>query len=481
MIFRERDSFLMLFYNNYVIFIERNIAMKRFLFLITLSLCFTLSCKSNSDSDELRETVITEEECGPYGDTEFCEIIDKIVSGGKPSALNNSKGKKYYISPDADSNGNGSLGDPFNTFSAALKKLSAGDTLYVKGGTYDEQIKLTSVLKGNADAYITITSYDSDKPVIVKGDEAEDDFMLMTIKGASYVRISGLTFANSDGQDAAGIYIGASSNHIIIDNCTFRNITVPEPAVEDHVANGILAFGNGSTVDKSINNLLFYNNSFNELATGWGECISVVGNCEFVNIIKNTLDRTGNIGIDVGGNYGYCPDPELDFTRYAYIARNTVKNCESAYGDTAYGIYSDGGQHIQIEKNTVINCSGGIEVGAEEPQKSEAYATFDVLIKNNNVSESVDCALAIGGYKENLGLVRSVKVTGNKFTDNADKEDGAIVTLSKCDNVIITKNTFTQSNGNYKGEVLYKQKLKHYPKNITIKDNSYKGLESVDD
>lgn len=462
--------------------------MKRLLFLIVLSLCFSLSCKSNSDiGDEepvLKETVITEKDCGPYGDKDFCTVIKNITSSENSSAINLSGGKIYYISAGAESEGDGTSSSPFKTFKQALKKLSSGDTLYIKSGTYDEQIELNSALKGNSKAYITIaadTNNAPDQPVIISGRQATDDFMLMTIRGASYVRISGLTFADSDGQDAAGIYIGASSNHIIIDNCTFRNITVPEPAEKDHVANGILAFGNGSTSDKSINNLLIYNNSFNDLATGWGECVSVVGNCEFVNIIKNELDNTGNIGIDVGGNYGYCHEPSLDFTRYAYIANNTVKNCESAYGDTAYGIYVDGGQHVQIEKNTVKNCSGGIEVGAEEAQKSEDYATFDVLIKNNQVLESVERALAIGGYEEELGLVRSVKVTGNTFTDNADTEEGVIIALSKCDKVTITKNTFEQSNGNYKGEVLYKEKFKEYPSNITIKGNTYLGLDNVDE
>lgn len=458
--------------------------MKKLLFLFSLSLCFTLSCNSNADEfPNLKESVITENEFGPYGDKAFCSLINDFISNNQ--AVNNiSGGNKYYISADAENEGNGTSSSPFKTFEQALKKLSAGDTLYIKSGTYDEQIEITSALKGNANAYITIASDTEnapENPVIISGSGRENDFRLMTISGASYIRISGLTFADSDGQDAAGISIEASSNHIIIDNCIFKNITVPEPAVEDHVANGILAYGNGKNAEQSINNLLIYKNSFTNLATGWGECISAVANCEFVNIINNILDTTGNIGIDVGGNYGYCPKKDLDFTRYAYIFGNTVKNCESAYGDTAYGIYSDGGQHIHIEGNTVENCSGGIEVGAEQVQKSKAYATFDVLIKNNIVSGSVECALSIGGYEENLGLVRAVKVTENTFKDNADKDDGAIVSLSKCDKVIITGNTFIQSNNNYKGEVLYKEDFKRYPKNITITDNNYEGLESADE
>ena len=195
--------------------------------------------------------------------------------------------------------------------STGVSKLSAGDTLYVMAGTYYEQIKLTSKQKGSAVSYITIAAAEANNSPIISGQKASNNFMLMTINGASFVRISGLTFKDSNGLDAAGIYIGPPSNHIIIDNCSFTNIKVPDPATKDHVANGILCFG--ERADASINNLLFYKNSFTDMATGWGECVSVVANCEFVNIIKNTIDKTGNIGIDVGGNYGYCSEPSVDF------------------------------------------------------------------------------------------------------------------------------------------------------------------------
>ncbi len=451
--------------------------MKRISFFVFFSLCIVFSCSSNSDSKI--EALPKIQENNFYGDKDFLSAVNKILSGEKLSG-----GKEYYISARALNEGNGSEQSPFKSFSQAFKVLAAGDTLYVKGGIYREEIIIPETLKGNSQAYITIAgdiNNSSENPAIISGKGAADNFVLLKIQGASYIRISSLQFVDSYGLDAAGIHIEAQSNHIIIDNCTFKEIKVPQPKKKDHVANGILAFGNGGNIKSSINNLLIYNNSFSDMATGWGECISVTGNCEFVNIIKNSLDNTGNIGIDVGGNYGYCPDPGLDFARYVYIAGNKVRNCESAYGDTAYGIYSDGGQHIRILENEVEHCSGGIEIGAEEAQLSEAYATLDVLVKNNSVYACKDCALAIGGYEEKRGLVRSVRVINNTFIDNADKNDGTIISLSKCDDVTITGNTFAQSNGNYKGEVLYKENFQKYPKNITIKDNIYKGLESIDE
>ena len=438
-----------------------------------------LGCKLNANNMEKTEfpetVVITGEKTGPYGDSSFLSILNQIILSHTISS-----GHEYYISANASTEGNGSSSSPFKTFSNALSKLSAGDTLYVMSGTYYEQIILDSSLRGNQNAYITIAAVQNNaNDSVISGHNAEDDFMLMKIEGAAYVRISGLCFKNSHGMYAGGIQIGPGSNHIIVDNCNFSDIKVPEPKIKDHVANGILCYGEEE--DASINNILIYNNNFFDMATGWGECISVVANCEFVNIIHNTVDGTGNIGIDVGGNYGYCKNPALDFVRYVYIAENTVKNCESAYGDTSYGIYSDGGQHIHIYNNTVENCSGGIEVGAEEPQKSKLYATHDILIENNTVSYSEECALAIGGYKKDLGLVSSVKAEKNTFINNANKEDGSLISISKCDGVLITENSFIHNDGVFKGSVLYKALPKAYSKNVSIKNNFYTGLDSADE
>lgn len=448
--------------------------MKYSIFGILFSLILFSCCSNSAATDvlNLSDPVITDEEVsGPFGDENFVSLVNDILSNTSLET----RGQTYYISTDGSDSNDGSQSAPFESFSYALEKLTAGDTLYVKGGTYTEQIEITSK-SGQEDSYITIAADPENaesNPAIISGSELtdDDDYRLVFIEKSSYIRISGITFTNSYGLDAAGIIVKGESNHLIFDNCTFTNIKVPDPAKEDHVANGILCYGDSPSTSGTINNILIYNNSFTNMATGWGECLSVVANCENVNIIKNTIDTTGNIGIDVGGNYGYCSTPSLDFTRYAYIAQNQVSNCESAYGDTSYGIYADGGQHIQIVNNTATACSGGIEVGAEEAQKSVNYATYDVLIKGNSVSESTDCALAIGGYEAGLGMVRTVLVTGNTFTNNADKEDGAIISISKCDSVIISGNTFTHTDGVFDGTFLEYALGQKYSTNVEVSDS----------
>lgn len=450
--------------------------------LFSFSLLFVTSCESSSSSNEipgdfsnLTTPVIDGEFSGLCGDQAFIEKNNLVMNDELVPASD-----VIYVSPDGLDSNDGSLDAPYKTFSKALSELSPGKTLYLKSGTYTEQLVLGSEIVGTKENYINITgdmilnSESTENLAILDGTTFSEDFRLMVISGASYVRISHLSFKNSNGLDAAGIIIEPPSNHIIIDNCSFSDIKVPEPQVQDHVANGISCFGDST---ESINNILLYKNSFTNMATGWGECISITGNCENINIVENTVDNTGNIGIDVGGNYGYCNEPSLDFARWVYIYKNTVKNCESAYGDTAYGIYADGGQHIQIIENIVRNCSGGIEAGGEETQKSIEYATSDVLIKENVVTNCAECALSIGGYEEELGWVCNVKVIENNFTDNADKADGALITLNKCNSVLIENNTFTESDGVYGGTFLYEALSDDYIRNVSIGTNVLNGIE----
>ncbi|MCR5124803.1 MAG: DUF1565 domain-containing protein, partial [Treponema sp.] len=310
--------------------------MRCLFFLFAFPVVFFISCGSGSSSSESEEevnlsnpVVSTGEESGPFGDTSFVAAVNSIAASDFSSS-----GDVFFISPNGSDSDDGSENSPFKTFSHAIKRLSAGDILYVKGGIYHQRIELPSELKGYENSYITIAADpQNENPAVISGSNLVDDFRILTIDGASFVRISGLSFSGADGLFAAGVLINPASNHIIVDNCSFSEITVPEPEKEDHVSNGILCYGSSATA--SIDNILLYGNSFSNMATGWGECVSVVGNCKNVNIIKNTIDETGNIGIDVGGNYGYCPEPSLDFARYVYIAENDVSNCESPYGDTA--------------------------------------------------------------------------------------------------------------------------------------------------
>ncbi|MDG2173078.1 MAG: DUF1565 domain-containing protein [Flavobacteriaceae bacterium] len=58
----------------------------------------------------------------------------------------NSFSSTYYVAPSASggsNSNNGSISSPWETITYALTQLSAGDTLYLREGTYRETITIT--------------------------------------------------------------------------------------------------------------------------------------------------------------------------------------------------------------------------------------------------------------------------------------------------------------------------------------------------
>lgn len=353
--------------------------------------------------------------------------------------------------------------------------LQPGDTLYLSAGTYPAALALSD-LHGTAENYITIMAEPgaeavldgsgltkpSDDPALPEGP------VMITLDHCSYVCLSGLSIENANGQGACGILVSAGCDHLIIDRCHMENITVPEPAETDHCANGIILFGDSA--DEIIQHVFIYGNTIENCATGWSECISVTGHVSNVTVENNTIDNTGNIGIDFAGSYGYCPDPAKDFPTNCRAVGNTVKNCRSPYA-TSYGLYVDGAQGIDFSNNVVRACSGGIEIGAEQPQQSEAYATKRIRVAGNTVTDCAKHGITIGGYETDLGWVEDVEVTGNNCRNNGLEDDGSILTLSKCKDILIENNIFTNDSGS--AETVRSEMGSRWTKRITFRGNTY--------
>ena len=412
-------------------------------------------------------------------DTGFANLIATIISGGAPS----SAGNTYYISPNgSDSNSGLSSQVPLKNFSAAFSKMTSGGTLIVMDGTYTPGSQIGVSLNGNSSNYIKIKAQNKGKAIISGGNTKKaNNYALMSISG-SYIMIDGLVFKDLKAQNGAtGIRLENGANHIIIANCTFTNIRTASLVTEEskdnenlqYTANAIIGYGDDA--DNPISNILVYNNTCRNMETGWGECISLTENCKYVSIIDNYLDDTGNIGIDVGGNYVTSLSASLRFTRYAYIAHNTVVNesTEDTYGDTCYGIYADGGQHIQIIGNKVANCMGGIEAGAEEV--NDGYPTNDITISGNEIVDCKEVFFACGGWEEDRGLVKNVHFTGNTCTANRDA--GSMVNLAKCDNVEIKENTFRKS-GNFEIDT-FNLEFEGWGIEPTVNNKKYKGTSAT--
>ena len=95
-----------------------------------------------------------------------CMIVLSSMITGNMVVQAEGTGNTFYVSLEGDDANDGSLDKPFRTIQKAVDVMQPGDTCYVRGGVYHEEVKpAKSGTEGNP---ITITNYE-DEEVVVSG------------------------------------------------------------------------------------------------------------------------------------------------------------------------------------------------------------------------------------------------------------------------------------------------------------------------
>jgi parallel beta-helix repeat protein len=124
----------------------------------------------------------------------------------------------YYVATTGNDLSSGTENAPWKTIQKAANTLVAGDTVYIRSGTYNE--RLVPKNSGTATNYITYTSYPSETAVLDgTGLSIAHYGGIVNLVSNSYLRISGLRMQNSSG---VGIYSSAS-HFLIIEKNTIYN------------------------------------------------------------------------------------------------------------------------------------------------------------------------------------------------------------------------------------------------------------------
>ncbi|MDO8625573.1 MAG: right-handed parallel beta-helix repeat-containing protein, partial [Candidatus Diapherotrites archaeon] len=106
----------------------------------------------------------------------------------------------FYVSPIACSDtGNGTLQNPLCTVKEGLKRIGQGQTLYIRSGTYTENILITDINSGTIGAPILIKNYNNEN-VTIKGDwipgSGSSSKGFVFPGGKNYITIEGLAISN---------------------------------------------------------------------------------------------------------------------------------------------------------------------------------------------------------------------------------------------------------------------------------------------
>jgi parallel beta-helix repeat protein len=104
----------------------------------------------------------------------------------------------YYIATTGDDGDNGSIGSPWATFAKAKTVLEAGDTCYVRGGTYNQAMNFADGNSGWATQPIVYKEYPGED-VIIDGDglSVSATTGLLYTGWCTYIRFYGFEIKNS--------------------------------------------------------------------------------------------------------------------------------------------------------------------------------------------------------------------------------------------------------------------------------------------
>lgn len=112
-----------------------------------------------------------------------------------PSATALQSSMTYYVSPTGNDANAGTIKAPFKTLAKALSVLKAGNTLYIRAGTYTAPVSGWNFSKtGSARRPITITNYPGERVVLKANNRKSGNYIikcLQTAPAVNHIRIVG--------------------------------------------------------------------------------------------------------------------------------------------------------------------------------------------------------------------------------------------------------------------------------------------------
>jgi hypothetical protein len=361
-----------------------------------------------------------------------------------PSLAGQTGATRYVSTKGSDSNP-GTIGAPWLTIQHAANSVSAGATVYVFGGVYNESVNFPA--SGTASAPITFESYPGQTAVIdgagvsccsSNGGGGNAIQGLINIVNQSYLVLAGFEIRDfTTGNPAytpAGVWITGSGTGIQLLNNLLHNITTSSE--ENGNAFGIAVYGTSQT---PISHLVISGNEVYSLKTGNSESVNVDGNVTNFAITNNLVHDNDNIGIDAIGYEGVGP-VGYDEAMYGEIRGNTIYNISGIHnageGNSydADGVYCDGCAYVTVEDNLIHNVDYGIEVASEHKICQSTGTEYSssgtigegsspcngryVTVRNNVVYDSNACGISIGGYANNVGGSAHVVIVNNTLYNN---------------------------------------------------------------
>jgi parallel beta-helix repeat protein len=356
----------------------------------------------------------------------------------------------YYVSKSGSDSNPGTEAQPWKTIQKAANTLAAGDTVYIKAGTYKERVIPKN--SGSSGKYITFTAYPGDTVSIDGSGITLPAYWggLLDISNKSYIKISGLRIMNAGPYD--------NNPGILVDHCS--DITIENNYTYNTTSSGIGVW--------DCSNIIIDNNEVEKACNdGEQECITVAitNNFEIKNnhVHHNGPGTMGGEGIDA-----------KDGSRNGKIYNNHLHHLNRL------GIYVDAWdkhtENIEVFRNIVhdIYDNDGFTLASESGGLLENICIY------NNIAYNCDiCGLTISRNGESpTHPMKNIKIINNTFYNNGDGGWGGGIAVDNpyIQNVVI-RNNIVSRNMTFQMEVEPDVSMS----NLTVDHNLIHGYRGYDD
>jgi parallel beta-helix repeat protein len=158
-----------------------------------------------------------------------------------PRPLPVSRGAAHYVAPNGSDGAAGTLRKPWRTVQHALDSLRPGETAFVRGGTYREN--LSSDRAGTRTKTITIRSYPGER-VVLRPDENDPSYPLKFTSGAAFVRVQGFVIEGAAIPNTVNVYVTGRARHVELSRCEIRRAAHGSGIYIDYTTSGVQVIAN---------------------------------------------------------------------------------------------------------------------------------------------------------------------------------------------------------------------------------------------
>lgn len=289
----------------------------------------------------------------------------------------------FYIAHDGSDNNPGSINLPWRSIKSSVKKLRAGDTLYIREGKYYESHIYQFPNEATSDQRITIRNY-QDEVVVVTGDILLNEMTDWQQQGDTNIyRHQPLRQANYDNLSQKGVPL-----RLVDQSGDISKLNAEGEWVRDSVSNliWVIVKGGGKPWLSEIalsdaHNIFSLQEGANfitiEGLTVENAYYPVQVYSDDVHIVNLVIRNSYGDGIKVEGWHGDGPDWNSE--------NGIIKGCNIYnFGESAIDV--TGGDHWSILDNMIHNA---VPI-KDKSEGIDGYYTNGLMIKNDNIGMLVE-------------------------------------------------------------------------------------------